>query len=314
VNIFFSGIGGKGMEHDPRLAGRKRYRLLSCHGAYKRSAYDISRECVDAGDPVEFMYDSGAFTAWSRGEEVHLDELIPVYGDLIKEFGSRATAIWLINLDKIPGSKGRTASPDEIERAIEISDQNYTKLVAEFGPCVLPVFHQNEDEVRLRQIHQMAEFICVSPRNDLPEGDRMSWSQETHRLLASYGEERRTHGLAATGWRMMHRVPWWSVDSATWVILGANGAVFTDTRLKIVQISALSGARKDADNHFRTMAPVVQETLAAQIAARGFTVEELEDDFRARMLYNRVILNESALVAAQSTRHNEVHVPSLFGL
>jgi len=314
VNIFFSGIGGKDMELDPRLAGRKRYRLLSCHGAYQRSAYDISRECLSAGDPVEFMYDSGAFTAWSRGEEVHLDDLLRVYADLIKEFGAAADNIWLINLDKIPGSKGRTATPAELDEAIEISDKNYAILVKEFGPRVLPVFHQNEDERRLRQVYDMAEFICVSPRNDLPEGDRMTWSQETHRLLSAYGTPRRTHGLAATGWRMMHRVPWWSVDSATWVILGANGAIFTDTRLKIVQISALSGARKDADNHFRTMAPVVQETLAAQIAARGFTVEELEEDFRARMLYNRVVLNESADVAAQSTRHNEVHVPSLFGL
>lgn len=313
MRIFFSGIGGKGMELDPRLGSELRYRLLSCHGAYKRSAYDISEECLAAGAPVQFMYDSGAFTAWSRGEEVTLDELIPVYGDLVSRFGTRAEAIWLINLDKIPGEKGRTASPAEIEEAIEISDRNFEVLVKEFGPRVLPVFHQNESADRLRKVGGMARFICVSPRNDLPEPDRFTWSQEAHRILKDAGmADVWTHGLAATGHRMMHKVPWWSVDSATWVVLGANGAIFTDDRLKIIQISSKSGSIKEHGDHFRTMAPHVQRAIEDQIVSLGFTVPELEENFVARMLFNRIVLNKTAAIAAARDRHNEVHIPSLF--
>jgi hypothetical protein len=288
VRIFFSGIGNGNIDRSDRLPPGTRYRLASCHGSYIRAAHGIAQDLVDWGGDFELMLDSGAFTAWSKGHEVTLDHLIPVYADMLAKFEKHATAVWLINLDKIPGSRGRTATVEEMEEAIEISDQNFNALVKEFGPRVLPVFHQNETTERLHQVASMADFVCISPRNDVAEKYRVSWSQEVHALIPG----KRTHGLAATGKTMMTTVPWWSVDSATWVFVAGNGGIFFDHSMKVLAMSSKSPSLKDMDEHYQTLSPMRKAHVDTVIASRGFTPEQLAEDHSLRMLWNRIIMME----------------------
>jgi hypothetical protein len=237
----------------------------------------------------ELMFDSGAFTAWSKGEEVTLEHLIPVYEGLLEKYDGTCNAIWLISLDKIPGGKGRTATPQEIHEAIRISDENFYRLVDRFGPRVLPVFHQNESDERLLEVSAMSEYICVSPRNDLPERARVVWSREVHTLLP---KGKNTHGLAATGYEMMTTVPWGSVDAASWLLIAAYGGVYVDRTLRTLAVSEMSPQRHEKNNHFRTLRKHERDLLAARFAEKGFTVEEMETDFVPRAIWNRVMMSE----------------------
>lgn len=303
MNIFFSGSSSHtvratdgrkaGTDDDPRLieAAETHYRLFSCHGAYIKTAQTtLETRIVGAGygSRCEIMLDSGAFTAWSKGEEVTLDHLIPLYADFIEKYEHQLKAIWLINLDKIPGEKGRTASPQELVDAMRIGDENYVKLEKLFGPRVLPVYHQNEPVEQLLRLARECEYICVSPRNDLPEPSRVRWSKEAHALITGV----KTHGLAATGAYMMASVPWGSVDSATWVAIGAYGGIIieNDRSLRILQISDKSGSIKEFDGHFNTLSAVEQQFVASRIKQYGFEVEDLKEEHTCRMLFNRIAL------------------------
>lgn len=296
MNVFFSGSSSgasrAGTDDDPRLidAAPVHYRLCSCHGNYLRVAHTTVQRIIEAGygTKCELMLDSGAFTAWSKGEEVELSHLMEIYSDFLEKYEHELKAVWLINLDKIPAEKGRTATPQELIEAMQISDDNFGILKGRYEKRVLPVFHQNEPEAHLQRLAKENEYICVSPRNDLPEPSRVTWSKEAHYLVPDV----KTHGLAATGARMMAEVPWGSVDSATWVAIGVYGGIVieNDKQLRILQISEKSGSIKEWDGHFDTLSKIEQEFVGARIEKYGFTVDEMRIEHTARMLFNRMAL------------------------
>lgn len=282
MNYYFSGIGTFKGELKEKLALLCPHRLMSCHGDYIGDAHSWARL---AGPDTELMLDSGAFTAWKSNKEVKLDHLIATYADFIEKYEHKLKAIWLINLDRIPGSPGVTASEDELAAAIVESDSNFRGLTQHFGARVLPVFHQNESSARLLEVAAMAEYICISPRNDLPEGSRVKWSSEAHAWL---GGSNKTHGLATTGDKMLTGVPWFSADSASWVFAGAMGSVtvFLNGRMFNVPISSTSPARSKMGIHYTTLPPLLQEQIAGRIQRCGFTVEDAEEGHGIRMAIN----------------------------
>lgn len=287
--VYFSGFPVEPCDTDPRIPRNMTwYRLGSCHAAYVKPAYRRSDITVEetAGN-CELMFDSGAFTAWSKGEEVQYDDLVAIYDDVVVRYEGKCKAIWLISLDKIPGERGRDGTAQEIREAMAISEANYLRLKHRFGARVLPVFHQDEPIDQLEHVVKSSMgYICVSPRNDVAEKKRVTWSKEAHRLIAG---RVRTHGLAATGRRMLGTVPWSSVDSATWLFVGGNGGIFLlDGR--VVAFSSKSPQLKDFDLHYRNQTGIHEAALRSYVQSFGFTVEELEHVSEARIIFNRIAM------------------------
>ena len=289
VNVFFSGIGKGIIERDERL-GSPRYRLFSCHGNYFNYALKTIPECATIDNEFEIMLDSGAFTAWTKGEEVKLNELRRVYGALLEKYGHLGRKFWLINLDKIPGSPGRDPSAREIDECIKVSDENYHLLVEEFGDIVLPVFHQGESiEERLPVVEAMGEYINVSPRNDVGERMRVRWAKEVHRHLKP---STKTHGLAATGLPMMQDVPWHSVDSASWIMVASYGHIWWPRTMTLVSVSEDSPNRFLADKHYVSLSDIERQQFHAHAERFGLTLDDLQTDFAARAVWNRLVQSE----------------------
>lgn len=307
MNLFFSGVGKGVIETDERL-GSPRFRLFSCHGAYFKYAQKTGPLVSTIDSSFEIMLDSGAFTAWTKGEEVTLDHLIRDYRTLIEDFGYGTEKIWLINLDKIPGEPGRTAGPEEVAEAIKISDDNFYRLEKEFGDIVVPVYHQGEDEARLAEVCRMASYICISPRNDLGENHRRTWSQEVHSKLPS---GIRTHGLATTGFPMMTTVPWHSVDSATWIMIAAYGHVYYNAKLQSISISDDQPNKHDIGKHYINIIDEQKEVLHGLMDEWGFTYDALRSDFVERATWNRLMMSRLYRGIGEVTRPPQ---PGLFEL
>lgn len=283
--LFFSGsLGGKML---PKIMDICEHRLLSCHGPYM----GVARKWLGAAcehpkaKQREIMLDSGAFSAWSNGGEAHLDDVIASYDELVSRFVGNYRDIWLINLDKIPGEKGRSATQAEIAEAIKISDENFAILTERFGPRVLPVFHQDETPERLAVVlAQNPKYVCISPRNDLSEVVRREWSQRVHALCGSTW----THGLAATGSSMMRDVPWRSIDSAAWTQAAGYGIVrlCINGRMRATHISEDSSFRRQVDAHADHLPPVERDVIEACLAECEVTFEECRTSYDVRAYVN----------------------------
>lgn len=287
MNYYFSGIGNFTYEQKERLAYLCRYRLQSCHRDYVKQTKDWLNFASKglAKGKIEIMLDSGAFTAWGKGKEIELDPLINIYSELIETYEDNLKAVWLINLDKIPGQRGRTATPEEIEEAERISDKNFNVLQKMFGPRVLPVFHQNESGERLKTVGQMGAYICISPRNDLGEKHRISWAAEVHTLLRGTGW--RTHGLATTGMSMANMVPWYSADSAWWLQTAINGSIMYLSQegiIKTLLVSQQSPGRKDKNQHYISIAKKAQQYIDERLAVHGYTYKDVSEHHNPRMM------------------------------
>jgi hypothetical protein len=281
MNYFFSGIVGP--EFARRCAFAATHKLFSCHDAYIAHIAPWMNAVHEKGARVrEMMLDSGAFTAWSKGDKVSIKRLISTYGRMLKQYEKEVDQVWFINLDVIPGQKGGAEpSQQEIVEAMHESDSNYALLVEAFGNRVLPVVHQGEPFSRLDDLASMADYICVSPRNDLPERIRTLWAQEMHTRLPA---GKRTHGLATTGNNIVQTVAWHSVDSAAWVIRAGYGMTYIaiGNDLRSIAISQESPTRYDVNGHYDSMSPALQAHVRAVVEGNGFTVQELRTNTRLR--------------------------------
>jgi hypothetical protein len=285
MNYFFSGYGTTNKDMMVRMSEKCPWRLLSCHDSYTPFAHQWCSLAIDheVTKQHELLLDSGAFTAWTQGKKTSLNPLMRTYSDFINKYGDYFKHIWLINLDKIPGSPGRDSSAEEIEDAIVESDDNFNTMKKEFGDIVLPVFHQDETLVRLKEVTAMNEYICISPRNDLHEKQRVKWSQEVHKNLT---RDTRTHGLATTGTDMMETVPWHSVDSTAWLMPGAWGGVVVliHGKLKKISVSAESPNNHKMGAHFSTLTDVEKEVFLSRFDLyEGFTPEVLSSSLEHRV-------------------------------
>jgi hypothetical protein len=281
----------------------------------------------DAHDYPEYiMLDSGAFTGWNKGHPVTIDEVREQYDAFLEIAGDMFKEIWLINLDKIPGERGRDPTPDEFVEAIEVSDRNYETLVAEYGDRVLPVFHQGEDRTRLHQCAAMvdgkSDYICVSPRNDVAEIHRVRWSEEYHSYLHEEYPFCNTHGLATTGVEMIRRVPWYSGDSAAWVQHGGFGMIDIvhesqtgkRARYKNYFITSGHGHDRTLGKHVCNLNDQDLSVVKERVSRYGFTLEELAKEKGGSRLRNLVCMGEIAAYAewSEGTTHKRLAQQDIF--
>jgi len=232
------------------------------------------------------MLDSGAFTSWSRGEHISLDEVIRNYRTMVNRWSQYYQAIYMINLDVIPGSRGRTPTREEVDAALKQSDKNLLVLQREFGSeFVLPVYHQGEEKERLQEVAEQAPFICISPRNDLNERARVPWAQGVHQDIAG----KRTHGLAATGVEMMLAVPWYSVDSASWVQQAGFGGILIKTKrgdFETIKVSSDSPMQREYWQHYGSSPKDIKDIIERQAEQLDMTIDDLKKKPGAREFFN----------------------------
>jgi len=287
VKYFLSGASGIRAEVLPEVAALIDYRLLSMHKAFKGNTKvwsEISHH--PKSGMKEVMLDSGAFTAFTKGHKVTLEDLIAVYDDTLRKLNPKLQ-VWLINLDVIPGEPGRVAEPKEIEAALAASDANYKILKKRYGSRVLPVYHQTEGEARLRAVASMNDYIALGFRQDFAESHRVAHAEEALALLEPLGV--RTHGLATTGYNMLSRAPFDSVDSATWLYIAAMGGIsFVDDigDMTSIAVSSSSPRQRELRQHYMSLDPTEQQLIQKHAANAGCTMEQLAGDLSYRILFN----------------------------
>lgn len=285
MKLFFSGTDALGHNLWPKVVPQCPWRLLSVHADYLASAKTWMSYLPEKSD-IEIMLDSGAFTAWTKGKMVTLDEVVRAYGEAMETLDGRVKHLWLLNLDFIPGAIGRVPGTEEIDEALRVSDENYERLEHLFPGHMIPVYHMFEPPARLEElIAACPGYLALSPRNDFPENKRLRFAKNVH--YAVNGRV-KTHGLGATGLRMMTTVPWESVDSIGWLLAGGMGCVqwFEGERLLKVKLSERDTEGPMGNNHYTVIPSSVRDSLQRAAERYGFTVEELRANNRPRKAFN----------------------------
>ncbi len=274
-------------------------RLQSCHEVHIKSTDHWLSRSAELGicGGVDLMLDSGAFTAWNKGYHLTLDDLLPIYSRLQEDYHHLFKSIVYINLDTIPGSRQKVATPEEVDQALEESDRNYEILERELGKCILPVYHQGEPWERLREVATQSNFICISARQGLSENIRINFIHQVVNHMAEYGLKNDLHGLATTGNNIIRAADWFSVDSATWAIAAAFGSILIEINNNIypITVSDQSPKRHTRDSHFDTMNKQHKEVVIESLGKYKLTPEMVSREHGLRRAFNMVSLRDWAL-------------------
>ena len=168
------------------------------------------------------IIDSGAFTAWSTGKVVHLQEYAEWALGFDKRWRHKMASLRYINLDYIPGKKGVSATPEQLKEAVVRSQKNADFLRASGLDPVIEVFHQDEPFEILKRLEDRRNGGCIalSPRNDVSTQKKEAWlKQVLAYCVKTFGKDRipPAHGLAVTSDRLLSAFPFYSADSSSWV-------------------------------------------------------------------------------------------------
>lgn len=173
---------------------------------------------------VRLMLDSGAYSAWIKGEVLSLDHYIS-YIKKYKEYIDR-----YVVLDVIPGRPGVTPSQEEGDIGARATYANFQKM-RDAGLDPIPVFHQGERwEWLERYLDEGCTCMGIASDKMIDAKTRRSRLAWMDLLFTRLTDEHGipiidTHGFAITSIPLLYRYPWTTVDSTTWSLIGSYGFI-----------------------------------------------------------------------------------------
>jgi hypothetical protein len=261
-------------------------------------------------DPSEFTFflDSGAFSAWSRGAVIDLDEYCAFVKANIEHIEVYA------NLDVIPGVPGRNATKAERERAAAQSWENFLYMRSE-GLDPLPIFHVGEDFKWLDMMCEATDYIGLGGMvgSHLTPDLRRGWLDSVfYRICDSEGKPAvKTHGFGMTSIPLIFRYPWYSVDSTTWIKIASHGGVLLpavrdgefafDKVPETVYVSDASTKATGNNAHFNMFGPAKRAILERWLAECGKTLQQVQEHY-----YHRAVCSVMFFKRVSEAKLNQV--------
>jgi len=223
----------------------------------------------------DIFVDSGAFTAFTKGQEIPLDEYMAFLRD---------------------GGYGIYAGLDSIGNAKK-TRENIQRMVDE-GFCPIPTFHYGGDLSYLREYVSSFPYIALGGVAQL-RGKKPAmrfFDQCWAEIVDGEGHPRvKVHGFAVTSRELMIRYPWYSVDSTSWVAGSKFGMIMLPGLAISINAALSSEGRKEMDKHTSTTAPIIREELKRLVEGYpGFTLERLENEYALRNTWNVFMYQEAS--------------------
>jgi hypothetical protein len=102
------------------------------------------------------------------------------------------------------------------------------------------------------------------------------------------------HGLATTGAETVKACDWFSVDSASWVMLGAMGKIATPYKnwMRPLQVSWESPKVKELGAHIDNMTLAEVQMFNEFVESYGYLMSDLRDSHGHRKAFNLLVLQD----------------------
>lgn len=230
----------------------------------------------------KLFIDSGAHTAHTQMREVDVDD----YLAYVNELDDYITIF--AQVDKIPGIYRKPKTIKDWQEAPEKSWENYLYMRerAKSPEKIIPVFHQGEN---LKWLSNMLEakfdgkhipYIGISPRGDVSVKVKENYISDCFKVIEeSSNPNVKVHAFGMTTLDVLERYHFYSADSTTWLLTAAMGNIMTPWGL-------IYCSDRNIDKTVKAMPRAAQEAFLSYIKDTGYTYEQLEKDYTARMIVN----------------------------
>ncbi len=275
TQILFAGGVENSIRHAKLL---ERRHLLDSYYAVAGSRTDKSKE----GDKekrmkeLELFLDSGAFSAFTQGEVIDIQDYII----FIKKYKKYLTHYAV--LDVIPPPPG-VATEEDYAKSAKATYRNQ-RIMEKAGLKPVPCFHYGEKAKWLNKYIEQGPFLValggmvpVKSKELKPWLDRMF---RDHICGDDGMPKTHIHGFGMTTVELMCRYPWYSVDSTSWVKSSRFGSIFVP-RIKggkyryditpwTVNVSNRSPSQKQEGQHFSNFTANEQKVISRYLKKKGY--------------------------------------------
>lgn len=234
--------------------------------------------------------DSGAYTAWTKGVEINVEEYIKYVNEWDKGLE------FFMQLDKIPGRFGEIAT---LEEKVEASEATYSNYVYMRGKVnnpdkLIPVFHAGNDPKYLQKLLDFEPKVPViaigKVARGVSRGEKEKRLHEIFKIIKkSNYPDVKIHLLGVNDFNILKQFPAWSCDAITWLKSSANGYVLTPTGFFLV--SKKSEHKKE---HYLQQSQEVRDIMDKQFKKYGTSYKELSENYKARSMHNVKYLEDAA--------------------
>lgn len=168
--------------------------VLYSYHYYKKHPDKVKAAETEEG--IRAFVDSGAFSAWTKGVEIDIDEY----------------ARWLIDV-----KPDMYATLDAIGDPIKTLE-NTKYLETEYNLNPLPVFHMKTE---VKYLYPLLEYDYICLGGMVKSQGLESWLDRVWSIILKEKPNLKVHGFGLTG-TIIKKYPFYSVDSSSW----ANGVRF----------------------------------------------------------------------------------------
>lgn len=253
---------------------------------------------------VRLMLDSGAFTAWTKGEEINLKEYIQYIKD------NQSIIDTYFNLDVIPGRKGEKRTPAMVEKSARLSYDNLQKM-RKAGLDPIPVFHQGERFYWLeKMLDDGIDYISLGGLGGQTARESKIWLDKCFtRLTDKEGRAIiKVHGLGVASFNLLKRYPWYTCDATSWARTSAYGFIYVPAykngepdysanpiKVGVSKVERATGIPKD---HITRFGPLLHDRVKDFLENHvGITMEEASENYveRARAVVYLMLRFQKAI-------------------
>lgn len=239
----------------------------------------------------KLFIDSGAFTAWTKQKSIDVEEyinFINTYSEYIELYGQ---------IDVIPGDIIKGHTPEQVEEAAAATWENYLYMRPRMKKPegLLYTFHVGEPYRYLEQALEWRDdngqpipYIALGGMVGKPMPTKKSFLDSCFSIIMKSSNPKvKVHAFGMTSFSLLEAYPITSADSTSWIMTGANGNIATD-----VGIIAISEKAKRLPEHYSHLSPSHRDAFEKTISKYGFTLDELQADYKARLRYHLRYLSE----------------------
>ena len=233
----------------------------------------------------KLFIDSGAFSAWTKGAKIDVDEYIKYIND-------RSDFVSLYGqIDAIGGEISRRATRDEQQEAARKTWENYLYMYPKMNKPegLLYTFHIEEDYSFLENALEwkdvngkQLEYMALGGMVGKPRPLKLQFIEKCFSIIHKSGNPNiKVHAFGMTSLKILETYPFFSADSTSWIMTGSMGGIMT--RKGTV---ALSENRNKEMEHFTHLSSENQAEFEKIVLEYGFTLKELSEESNKRIIFN----------------------------
>lgn len=290
-NIYFAGATFES-EVGKSIRNEKRCVLLSQLNDRNTIYKWIEEFKNNPSSKCNLFIDSGAFSAWTKGKQIDVDEYI----DFINKNKDYITVA--ASVDKIPGEArtSNVASEKDVADAAQATWENFLYMRSKMDnkSKLLYTFHVGEPWHFLQQaleyedefgkIEYLAFGGLVGKNKDIQK----AFIEKCFELIKNSSNPNiKVHGFGLTRLGYLEQYPFTSADSTAWLMTAINGGIFS--KWGTLKVSDRSIYRED---HINNKLEAGQEEIKKYIESKGFNLEDIMSNDSKRQEWNYRYLSE----------------------